>query len=364
MQRIAVILNPISGSKRRSNTKRTLLNTLRHGAQRKLFSITTLRTRRAKHASQLAAQAAHDGNDLIICCGGDGTVNETTAALIGSSVPLAIIPAGSGNGLARHLGIPLSVRGALNAALHGNTIRMDCGSINEQHFCTTAGIGLDAEVGWLFARLEGRGLAAYVQATTQLYFKYEPREYTITTNGVQTKEKALMITFANASQFGNNASIAPKASVTDGQLDLIIVRPFPKAEIGLLAAMLFSKTLDKSPHIKTLRFESLHIETDRPVRGHADGEPISLPAAFDVLVRPAALAVRTPPQPIHPVLAAPQELFDTLREQPFFAYTTKTITKGIEKQIESFEKQHKHIKKAFITTTKRLNPYNGRKKKP
>lgn len=363
MQRIAVILNPVSGAKGRSNTKRTLLNTLRYGAEQKLYKVNFFRTHKAKQATQLAAKAAQDGYDLIICCGGDGTVNETSAALLGASVPLAIIPAGSGNGLARHLGIPLSVRGALNAALHGNTIRMDCGTIAGQHFCTTAGIGLDAEVGWLFAQLEGRGMAAYVQATAQLYFKYTPREYSITINGVQTKETALLITFANASQFGNNAAIAPKASVCDGKLDLVIVRPFPKIEIGILAAMLFSKTLDQSPYIKTQSFDTLHIETSQPIRGHADGEPITLPAAFDVSVRPGAISMRTPLQRTNPLLATSQELLNTLRKQPLFKSTSETLSKNLAKNLKAFEKRQEVLLKKLQASAKAFRTNGNLKRK-
>lgn len=364
MQRIAVILNPISGARGRTNTKRTLLNTLRHDAQRKRYHVAFYRTRKAKQATELAARALHDGADLILCCGGDGTVSETSAALLGADVPLAIIPAGSGNGLARHLGIPLSARSALNAALHGNTIRMDCASIAGRHFCTTAGIGLDAEVGWLFAQLDRRGMAAYVQATAQLYFKYTPREYSITINGIKTNETAFLITFANASQFGNNATIAPKASVTDGLLDLVIVRPFPKVEIGILAAMLCSKTLDQSPYIKTTRFETLHIETAHPVRGHADGEPIMLPAAFDVAVRPAALAVRTPLRRSNALLAAPLELRDALRDQPLIKNTTSTLSKNMEKHLKAFEKRQAKLKKKLQDSANALRENGSRKKRP
>lgn len=363
MQRIAVILNPISGSKGRRISKRTLLNLLHKGTHRRLYEVSFYRTRKAKQATQLAAKAAHDGYDLIICCGGDGTVNETSSALLGVNVPLAIIPAGSGNGLARHLGIPLAVRGALNAALHGNTIRMDCGIIAGQHFCTTAGIGLDAEVGWLFAQLEGRGMAAYVQATAQLYFKYTPREYSITINGVQTKETALLITFANASQFGNNAAIAPKASVCDGQLDLVIVRPFPKIEIGILAAMLFSKTLDQSPYIKTQRFETLHIETSQPIRGHADGEPITLPAAFDVAIRPEAISMRTPLRRANPLLATSQELLNTLRKQPLFRSTSEALSKNLAKNLKSFEKRKEKLIKKLQASAKDFRTNGNLRKK-
>lgn len=344
MLHIAVIFNPISGAKGRKEAKRTLFNLLRNGVNRKLYDVTFYRTRHSKQATELTQKAIENGSNLIICCGGDGTVNETALALLGKNTPLAIIPAGSGNGLARHLGIPLSPKNALNAALEGPTLRMDCGSIAGKLFCTTAGIGLDAEVGWLFANLENRGMAAYLHATAQLYFKYKPRWYTIKINGQSLREQALLITFANASQFGNNAVIAPKANVTDGYLDLVIVRPFPKVEIAVLAAMLFNGNIDKSQYVKTIQFKQLHIVADEPTRGHADGEPIELPQAFDVHVHPACLSVRTPILPNASFLNT-QGIMNTLRNQTHNTYNA--ISKNVTKQLETFEKGKSKLQKTL-----------------
>lgn len=350
MQRIAVILNPISGSSSRRKTKRTLMNALRHGAQRRLYTVTSYRTRKAKHATELAAKAVTEGNDLVICCGGDGTVNETASALLDTNVPLAIVPTGSGNGLARHLGIPLSAAPALDIALHGITIPMDCGTINGRNFFTTAGIGLDAEVGWLFDKLENRGMTNYVRATAQLFFQYKPNWYSINVDGKAMRVEALMITFANASQFGNNAIIAPNANVSDGFLDLVIMRPFPKVETVRLATMLFNKTIDRSPYITTIRFKKLHLEVDEPMHGHIDGEPFMLPKSFDVAVRPSCLAMRAPQHRSSIPLLPPPAIFDPA----YIVNAARTLSKNMQQQLRSFKKREQELRKNIARLRDRL----------
>ena len=335
MQRISVIINPISGSFGQKNTKHSLIKSLRHYAQRKLLELTIYRTHKAKQATELAAKAIQNGNDLVICCGGDGSINETALALLGTQIPLAIIPAGSGNGLARHIGIPLSARPALNIALHGVPQPMDCGIINGHHFFTTAGIGLDAEVGWLFNNLNTRGMLNYVRATMQLYFKYPPRRYSINVDGQDMEVDALMITFANASQFGNNAIISPNANISDGFLDLVIVHPFPKTKTFNLITMLFNKTIDRSPFVTTIRFKQLHIETTQPTHGHIDGEPIRLPNAFDVSVIPSCLLVQTPLHRNSIPLFPPPSIHDALHGQ------------AIERVINSYRKNQVHLQRIF-----------------
>ena len=161
---------------------------------------------------------------------------------------------------------------------------MDCGLLNGKNFFTTAGIGFDAEVGWMFAKLGTRGLNSYIKATTQLFFNYKPREYEIEIDGKTLERKALLITFANASQFGNNARIAPHALVNDGMLQVVIVKPFPKIAIAYLASLLFHGLVDLSSYVETIPFKSLKVKSKSPLRGHVDGEPEQLPANFEVSV--------------------------------------------------------------------------------
>lgn len=284
-------MNPIAGKRGRRRAKSLAIRRARTLAKSKNYTINLLKTQYAGHASILAKQEAAHSNARILALGGDGTINETAQGLIGSQCPLAIIPMGSGNGLARHLHIPLNPTLAIDTALSNPPIEMDYGSIDGHPFFTTAGIGLDAEVGWAFSELAGRGMANYIRATTELYFKYKPKEYQLTVDGIPLQRRALMITFANANQFGNNARIAPEARINDGWLELVIVRPFPKVAIGPLAAKLLRGTINRSPWIESFKFKHASIVATDEIRGHVDGEPIMLGKQFEVSIVPNALRI-------------------------------------------------------------------------
>ncbi len=284
-----LILNPKSGKGGRRSAKRNAL--LRARVLRKQLGVELelLPTTHAGHATELARTHGGDALVRVVAIGGDGTVNETACGLIGGQSPLGIVPMGSGNGLARHLGIPLGPAAAVDLAFAGRVIDMDCGTIGGRHFFTTAGVGLDAEVGWAFANLSGRGLANYIRATTELFFRYRPKRYRITVDGQTMEREALMVTFANASQFGNNAIIAPAARVNDGWLDMVIVKPFPKVAIGVLASMLMSGRVDRVSYVESIRFQHAVVEMEGDSKGHVDGEPFELGGRFEVRVVPSAL---------------------------------------------------------------------------
>ena len=291
MRRVALIVNPISGRGGRQHAKIEIIRYARQLARVHGFSLELYLTRYPKHATELAHNAAEQGFDLVIAVGGDGTVNEVAHGLLGTSTVLGIVPMGSGNGLARHLDLPLVTRAALRTTIERPSIAIDCGLLNGKNFFTTAGIGFDAEVGWMFAKLGTRGINSYIKATAQLFFNYRPREYEIAIDGKTLERKALLITFANASQFGNNARIAPHALVNDGTLQMVIVKPFPKIAIGYLASLLFHGLVDTSSYVETIPFQHLSVRSRTPLRGHVDGEPEQLPNAFEVSVVPNALQV-------------------------------------------------------------------------
>ncbi len=284
MRYITLIVNPISGYAGRYRAK---LDAIRYAKQWVVASgdrLDLYLTRHVGHATALAQMAVAQGVDLVIAIGGDGTVNEVARGLLSSQTALGIVPMGSGNGLARHLDLSLIAKQALRTILERPPIAMDCGEIDGQRFFTTAGIGFDAEIGWMFANLGRRGINSYIKATTQLFFHYAPRDYEIEIDGTVSHHKALLITFANASQFGNNARIAPSAVVNDGLLQMVIVRPFPKIAIGYLALLLFHGLVDVSMYVDTIPFKQLRIRCQGALRGHVDGEPIELPNEFEVKV--------------------------------------------------------------------------------
>ena len=291
MRQVVLIVNPISGRAGRQHAKIGIIRYARQLAREQKFALELHLTRYPKHATELARTAAEHGADLVVAVGGDGTVNEVAHGLLGTKTALGIVPMGSGNGLARHLDLSLVTRVALRTILSRPAIAMDCGLLNDKNFFTTAGIGFDAEVGWMFAKLGTRGINSYIRATTQLFFRYRPRDYELQIDGKTLERKALLITFANASQFGNNARIAPNALVNDGMLQVVIVKPFPKIAIAYLASLLFHGLVDMSSYIETISFKHLVVRSKAPLRGHVDGEPELLPSSFEVSVLPNALHV-------------------------------------------------------------------------
>ncbi len=228
-------------------------------------------TEGSSHACEITRNALHSDNwAAIVAVGGDGTVNEVARSLLYQQTPLGILPMGSGNGLARHLNIPMNTGAALVRLVEGTEIVMDSGLLNDFPFFCTAGLGFDAEVSHLFVNSSERGLKNYIRLSLEAYRNYQPRTYRVDGQPVE----AFLLTLANAGQFGNNAWISPKASVTDGYLDLCHVKPFPEWYSMVLGARLFAKTLDDSDYYTHRLTKEVVIETDEPVLMHFDGEPL------------------------------------------------------------------------------------------
>lgn len=268
--------------------KQGWLDFLRRQAEEAGFSPEAVFTEGPGHATELAARAAKQGISRVVVIGGDGTVNETGRALLHSSTALGIIPVGSGNGLARHLRIPLSPQQAIARALNGRPVVIDSGRVNEQPFFCTMGVGFDALVAHAFVRQSVRGLATYIRTAYQAFRTYQPSQYE-----VDGQEQTLFsLTVANAGQFGNNAWIAPKANVADGLLDVCLLRPFPRQVVGSLAWRLFNKTLDQSRYLTVQPCRSVTIKGDGPLSIHIDGEPVELATdTATVQVVPSSLLV-------------------------------------------------------------------------
>ena len=242
----------------------------------------------AGHATELARDAAHRNVDVVVAVGGDGTMNEIAKALINSQTILGILPMGSGNGLARHLGIPMSGGLAIDRIFRGQTTRIDAGVVNNMPFFCTAGFGFDAFVADRFARQPTRGLATYIQTSLKSLGAYKAQEYVV--NG--EAKKLFAMTFANASQYGNNAYVAPQADLADGQLDLVLLRPFPLFMFPNVSARLFLRNLPSSQFIETFRATNAVIESKTDFLIHFDGEPLLLNTKrLEVSIRPKCLTV-------------------------------------------------------------------------
>ena len=269
-KKILFIINPISGGVGKSEIPELVDQVL----NKSVFDYKIMFTEYAGHGYELAADAAENGVDVVAAVGGDGTVNEIARALIHTKTALAIVPCGSGNGLARHLTIPINKRKALQIINEYEVHDLDFGKINDIPFFCTCGMGFDAVVSMKFAEANKRGLASYMENAFAQMVKYQPQSYEIEDETGCKHYNAFLITCANASQWGNNAYIAPHASMSDGLMDVTIVEPFMAIEAPELSLQLFSKALDRNNRIKIFRSRKIVIHRSEPGPVHFDGDPV------------------------------------------------------------------------------------------
>ncbi len=282
-QSIVFIVNPISGT----SNKRMILKKVEQLVDKSRFTYEIVKTQYAGHACEIARECANRGVDIVCAIGGDGTVNETARSLVHTDTSLAIIPCGSGNGLARHLHIPMDAIRAIKLINTGVAQRIDYGLINLHPFFCTCGVGFDAFISQRFAEAGKRGLATYVENILQTTRTYNPETYELDVEDENEQKfsfKAVLIACANASQYGNNAFIAPQASVRDGLMDVTVIEPFNVMDAPQMAIQLFNGTLDQSSHIRTLRCKHLRIKRAAPGVIHYDGDPVQTGEVIDVSI--------------------------------------------------------------------------------
>ncbi len=236
------------------------------------------------HATELAARASAGGFDLVVAVGGDGTVNEVAQGLIGTRTAMGIIPMGSGNGLARELGISMNMLKSARTLISGVNLQLDVCKLNDQRFLCTSGIGFDAMIAYKMSKAATRGFLKYVQLVIQESIFFKPLDVKMKIDGVRIEEPVFLITFANASQFGNNAFIAPAASMTDGLIDVVVVRKFAKIWMPVFGVALFTKFIPKLPFVDSYKAKQIELELAETPYYHFDGEPgtLSIPAKISL----------------------------------------------------------------------------------
>ena len=277
-KKIVFIMNPISGT----SDKKDIPYLIEELLDKEQFDYSIRETEYAGHAYEIAKESKEQGIDIVVAVGGDGTVNEVGRALVHSNTALGIIPTGSGNGLARHLLIPMKIKGAIQVLNDCEITDLDYGIINEHPFFCTCGVGFDAFISEKFAEAGKRGPITYLENILKEGLKYEPETYEIEAENGIIKKKAFLISCANASQYGNNAYIAPQASMSDGMIDVIIMEPFDALEASQISIEMFNKTLNKNSKIKTFRCKELHIHRSKPGFIHYDGDPVMSGQDIDV----------------------------------------------------------------------------------
>jgi YegS/Rv2252/BmrU family lipid kinase len=279
MKNIAFIVNPISGTKSKSR----LAKLIRESLDLQQFAPTVVVTEYAGHATQLAQQFALQDYYAVVAVGGDGTINEVASGLIGSQTALGIVPNGSGNGFARHLDISTRMNRAVEMLNNSEPIQVDYGRVNDKPFFSTCGVGFDAVVAANFSDTD-RGLKGYMQTILKDLFQYKPERYHIEGEGIDLTTTAFLVNFANASQWGYDAYIAPKASVQDGWLDIAVVSEFPMVIAAGLALRLFTKTIDEMVHMNMLRAKELTLTREDEGIMQIDGTPVMMPATLHVKI--------------------------------------------------------------------------------
>ncbi|WP_134089528.1 diacylglycerol kinase family protein [Olivibacter sp. XZL3] len=286
-KRIQFLINPISGGK----SKKGFEMLAKRHLNLDLFDASFKVTERANHASELTKQAIQEHVDLVVAVGGDGTINEIAKELLNTPIPLAIVPEGSGNGLARYLGISTDVSQAIAKINKGDIITIDSGLVNGKAFFNVAGMGFDALISDRFAENMTRGPVGYLRIVLNEISKYKAEYYTIHIDGKELQREAFMISIANSPQYGNNAYIAPGASVDDGLLDVCIIKQFPMIQFPLMIYHLFSRTAHQSEYVEIIKGK--HIIIERPKSGpvHLDGEPLTLDKKLSIEVLPSSLNV-------------------------------------------------------------------------
>ena len=288
MRRITFIVNPVSGGKDKSG----VLAAVGRHLDLTRCSYEVLQTSRAGEAEEMAR--ASDA-DIVVAVGGDGTVSEVGKGLLGSEKALGIIPCGSGDGLALHLGISRDPVRAVKVLNEACIVRMDVGMVGERPFFCTAGMGLDAAVSLDFAQSKKRGLSTYITTAWEDWKHRSPERYIVETATETWAGDALFVTVGNANQWGNAARIAPKASLCDGMLDVTVVQPFLAVEIPELAARLMAGKADTSRHVRTFRSPYVRIRREHPGPAHYDGDPFEGGMDMDFTILRGALSVVIPP---------------------------------------------------------------------
>lgn len=290
--RITVIINPISGRTGSRPGETTCRATLvQDAAAARGLSVDVQLTAAPGHATALARTAVDQGADVVVAMGGDGTVNEVARALIGTSVALGIVPCGSGDGLARGLGLPIDRRAALEVALTGGTTHIDVGFANNQPFLNVAGVGFDAEVGRLFATRKTRGPLGYIVMSAQHVWRYTSAHYDVVLDDVRRSGPMFLVGFANSAEYGNGAILAPEADVRDGVLDVLIVSA--GSALGQLwrARRLYWRPGAPAAGMERLRTRTARISGER-LMYHLDGEPFETTGSLEIRVERRVLAVK------------------------------------------------------------------------
>lgn len=306
-----LIINPVSGTR----SKHGLADVVKERLKPYGIDVSVQETKGREDAYRMAQDVVEKGFEMVITAGGDGTVNEVANALAFSDCILGILPFGSGNGLARSVGIPQDIFGALKLIENGHVLKCDRGVVNKHPFYCTFGVGFDAAVSEKFSKMKKRGRITYIRSAFREFLNYHSQAYAIVIDGKVITEKALLIAVCNAPQYGNNAYIGPKAKLTDGLLDITVVHSDNPFNTILMSMEMLTGMLDKNRGIGTFRAPSLTIVRTETGPVHLDGEPMNMGKHLDIKCEKGALNVFAPEKQVEftPFISPIRAILDDMR---------------------------------------------------
>ena len=311
MKRALLIINPISGTRSKQGLEELVNKRLNKSG----ISVETFITKGSGDAYHASKNAAESGVVIVISAGGDGTVNEVANGISHTQCCMGILPYGSGNGLARSLGIPQDTSEALKVIEAQHVLKSDRGISNKLQFYCTFGIGFDATVSEKFASMKKRGRVTYIRSAFREYLNYRSQAYALVIEGKTITEKALLIAVCNAPQYGNNAYIGPKAKLTDGLLDITVVHADNPFSTMIMGVDLMTGMIDRNRSIESFRAPSVTIVRKDPGPVHLDGEPMQMGKIINIECEKKALNVYAPEKELvfRPFISPIRAMLDDMR---------------------------------------------------
>lgn len=285
--KVLFIVNPISGVGKQKKIEKAVEKYL----DKSKFDYKIAYTSYPHHATAIAIASVIKNYDIIVAVGGDGSINDCVKGLFSTGATLAIIPTGSGNGLARCLNIPLSIDEAICTINNNKAIEIDTISLNNTIYASIAGIGFDALIAKEFSKVNVRGFQPYLRLVLQHYPIYTPKHYKLEIDDKIIETQALFISFANSTQFGFDTEIAPHAELNDGLLDVVVVKKPPLPLLPWTAQLLFFKNFDMSIYVTTYKAKKVKVFNDSIVGVNIDGEYIEIKGDLEFEVIPSSLKV-------------------------------------------------------------------------
>lgn len=289
-KKIVFIINPVSGIGRQKTAEPAILKYLDHSKYFHEIAYTAY----AHHAVEIAKAASQNGIDIVVSIGGDGSANDVAQGLVHSETIMGLIPVGSGNGLAHHLKIPISLKKSIGIINNLKISRIDTATINDKLFISVAGLGFDALVAEEFENCGKRGFWSYLNNVLKQFRVYKPSNYKISFEEKEINRPALLVSFANSDQFGYNVCIAPGAAINDGFIDLCIISPVSTFSAALMAHKFFLKNINSSRHVEIYKIKEVNVEVSEDVSCHVDGDPVERTHSATVKIAPKSLNIIIP----------------------------------------------------------------------